>query len=73
MQSAPKRRGAPASFLENLVTILKDEDPAVVGWIESGEGFQIRNMTAFRDVLQKYYSHQNFSSFQVSQEALLSY
>jgi len=59
------KRGAPQAFPRKVYEILSEQPPAIVSWNTSGRSFSIHDMGRFVSVvLQKYFAHQKFSSFQ---------
>jgi len=59
------KRGAPQAFPRKVYEILSEQPPAIVSWNTSGRSFSIHDMDRFvSEVLQKYFAHQKFSSFQ---------
>lgn len=58
------KRPEPASFLRNLRKILTDEDPRVISWDADGRITIGDPLALSNDVLNKYFRHKQFSSFQ---------
>ncbi|KAL9317549.1 hypothetical protein ACSQ67_014066 [Phaseolus vulgaris] len=63
--SAESQRSIPTPFLTKTYQLV--DDPAiddVISWNDSGSSFIVWNTTVFaRDLLPKYFKHNNFSSF----------
>ncbi|KAL6961489.1 Heat shock factor protein hsf24 [Sarracenia purpurea var. burkii] len=59
------RRSVPAPFLTKTYELVEDaSSDEVISWNESGETFVVWQMADFaRDLLPKYFKHNNFSSF----------
>ncbi|XP_050384883.1 heat stress transcription factor B-2a [Argentina anserina] len=59
------QRGSPTPFLSKTYQLV--DDPAiddVIAWSGDGSSFVVKNPTVFaRDLLPKYFKHNNFSSF----------
>mmetsp|Transcript_10783 Transcript_10783/g.21083 ORF Transcript_10783/g.21083 Transcript_10783/m.21083 type:complete len:231 (-) Transcript_10783:2925-3617(-) len=57
--------GVPTSFLQKTYDILCDDSLiSVVGWLEDGKSFVVRNVKEFCEkVLPMYFKHGNFTSF----------
>ena len=59
------KRGAPQAFPRKLFEILSEQPAEIISWNPSGLAFMIHDMPRFvSEVLQKYFAHQKFSSFQ---------
>nr|AMR72058.1 heat shock factor B2a [Fragaria vesca] len=60
-----QQRGSPTPFLSKTYQLV--DDPAiddVIAWSGDGSSFVVKNPTVFaRDLLPKYFKHNNFSSF----------
>ena len=53
------------AFPLRLFTMLENEDPAIVGWSNSGLAFRVKDINRFREeTLPKYYRHNKITSFQ---------
>lgn len=63
--SGESQRGSPTPFLSKTYQLV--DDPAiddVISWNGDGSSFVVWNPTVFaRDLLPKYFKHNNFSSF----------
>ncbi|CCI39844.1 unnamed protein product [Albugo candida] len=52
-------------FLKALYRMLATEDPNIISWSSDGHFFQIYDITRLeKEILSKYFKHNNFSSFQ---------
>ena len=59
------KRGAPQAFPRKVFEILSEQPAEIISWTPSGLAFVIHDMPRFvSEVLQKYFAHQKFSSFQ---------
>ena len=59
------KRGAPQAFPRKVFEILSEQPAEIISWTPSGLAFMIHDMPRFvSEVLQKYFAHQKFSSFQ---------
>merc|ERR1719440_2252172 len=59
------KRGAPQAFPRKVFEILSEQPADIISWNPSGLAFMIHDMPRFvSEVLQKYFAHQKFSSFQ---------
>jgi len=59
------KRGAPQAFAYILFELVEHESDDVISWSADGKGFKIEDIDKFTSsLLQKYYRHENFPSFQ---------
>ena len=59
------KRGAPQAFPRKLFELMQAEDAGVISWDPEGSSFLIRDMETFtNDVLERYFKHHKFTSFQ---------
>ena len=63
--SAESQRSIPTPFLTKTYQLVDDHTiDDVISWNDSGSSFIVWNTTVFaRDLLPKYFKHNNFSSF----------
>lgn len=65
MEPSSSTRSVPAPFLSKTFTLVDDEESnEIVSWSDDGGSFVVWNANTFaKDILPKYFKHNNFASF----------